>query len=64
MVPWLRTCVACVAGALLATCSPAPARWNVLLVTLDTTRADFLGAYGGPAGITPNFDALAAEGAR
>lgn len=34
---------------------------NLLLVTLDTTRADALGAYGGRA-VTPSFDYLAAEG--
>jgi arylsulfatase A-like enzyme/Tfp pilus assembly protein PilF len=35
---------------------------NVLLITLDTTRADRIGAYGyGPAE-TPRLDALAAEG--
>ncbi len=36
--------------------------WNVLLVTLDTTRADFLGCYGKESARTPNFDRLAAEG--
>ena len=34
---------------------------NLLLVTLDTTRADALGAYGGRA-VTPSLDQLAAEG--
>lgn len=34
---------------------------NVLLVTLDTTRPDRLGPYGGPAN-TPVLDRLAAEG--
>lgn len=37
---------------------------NVLLVTLDTTRADRLGCYGYAAGKTPNLDALAARGVR
>lgn len=37
---------------------------SVLLVTLDTTRADHLGAYGFAAAHTPNLDQLAAEGAR
>ncbi|MGH7789464.1 MAG: sulfatase family protein [Candidatus Binatia bacterium] len=37
------------------------ARPNVLLITLDTLRADRLGCYGGPAG-TPHIDRLAAEG--
>ena len=36
---------------------------NVLLVTIDTLRADALGSYGGRA-ITPSLDRLAASGAR
>jgi arylsulfatase A-like enzyme/tetratricopeptide (TPR) repeat protein len=36
---------------------------NVLLVTIDTLRADALGSYGGRA-ITANLDRLAAQGAR
>src|SRR5436309_6599376 len=36
---------------------------NILFVTIDTLRADALGAYGGRA-ITPNLDKLAARGAR
>lgn len=36
---------------------------NVLLVTIDTLRADSLGVYGGRAA-TPNFDGLAGGGAR
>jgi arylsulfatase A-like enzyme/Tfp pilus assembly protein PilF len=43
---------------------PALARGNVLLVTIDTLRADRVGAYGGPAGVTPTLDRLAAEGLR
>ena len=35
---------------------------NVLLVTLDTTRADRVGAYGYLAAETPYIDALAASG--
>jgi len=38
-------------------------RQNVLLVTIDTLRADALGSYGGPAS-TPVLDRLAAEGVR
>ena len=34
---------------------------NLLLVTLDTTRADALGAYGGKA-VTPSLNYMAAEG--
>jgi arylsulfatase A-like enzyme/tetratricopeptide (TPR) repeat protein len=35
---------------------------NVLLITLDTTRADRIGAYGYTAAETPRLDALASEG--
>lgn len=37
---------------------------SVLVVTLDTTRADHLGAYGRKPSITPHLDRLAAEGVR
>jgi hypothetical protein len=37
---------------------------NVLLVTIDTLRADHVGAYGSTAGVTPTIDRLAAEGLR
>jgi arylsulfatase A-like enzyme len=36
-------------------------RPNLLLVTLDTTRADHLGCYGYRRATSPNVDALAAE---
>lgn len=36
--------------------------WNLLVVTLDTTRADALGCYGNPAAATPHLDRLAREG--
>lgn len=35
---------------------------NVLLVTLDTVRADHFTCYGYSRATTPNFDALAEEG--
>ena len=35
---------------------------NVLLITLDTTRADHIGAYGYAAAQTPSLDALARDG--
>ncbi len=55
-----------------ASCTPAPdaegralpAGTNLLLVTLDTTRADRLGCYGHAAARTPNLDALATRGVR
>ncbi len=62
--------------SLLASCStelPPPANaidsgsargFNLLLVTLDTTRADAIGCYGARNAGTPNLDALAARGIR
>ena len=41
-----------------------PAARNVLLITVDTTRADFLSCYGSALLTTPNIDALAARGVR
>ncbi len=66
---------AVIAGVLLAAVvaylwwgrAPAPALQpidqNVLLITIDTLRADALASYGGRAS-TPNLDRLAARGAR
>ena len=42
----------------------AAAGSNLVLITLDTTRADHLGCYGHGAGATPELDALAARGVR
>jgi arylsulfatase A-like enzyme/Flp pilus assembly protein TadD len=49
-------------GLLGAGCSRP--RLNVLLVTLDTTRADRIGCYGFPLARTPRLDRLAREGVR
>lgn len=37
---------------------------HVVLVSLDTTRADHVGCYGSPRVLTPTLDELAGEGAR
>jgi arylsulfatase A-like enzyme/Flp pilus assembly protein TadD len=42
--------------------SPSPRDLNLVVVTLDTTRADRLGCYGFAGVETPNIDGLAAEG--
>jgi len=53
-----------------AGCAPDPSqraldpRPNVLLITLDTLRADCLGCYGSPDVKTPAIDRLAGEGVR
>jgi choline-sulfatase len=53
------------AASCLQGCNPAPKvpekRWNVVLVTVDTLRADKVGAYGGDVP-TPHIDRLADEG--
>ena len=48
-----------VAGGPLAAGQP-----NVVLIIIDTLRADQVGAYGSAAGATPELDALAARGVR
>jgi arylsulfatase A-like enzyme len=42
----------------------APAGPHLVVVVVDTLRADVLGAYGGPAGLTPRLDALARRATR
>lgn len=57
-------------GVLAALCAhaeapPGPVQGgNLVLVTLDTTRADHLGAWGWPHARTPHLDRLAARGTR
>ena len=41
---------------------PPPSRPNVLLVSIDTLRADHLGCYGYGRDTSPALDALAAQG--
>lgn len=51
------------AVALLVVCGACSAQRlpDVVLITLDATRADRLGAYGYPRGITPELDAFARD---
>jgi len=49
-------------GGDVAQPSPEPGAPNVLLVTLDTTRADHIGAYGYDRIQTPILDAMASDG--
>ncbi|MBX2802390.1 MAG: sulfatase-like hydrolase/transferase [Myxococcales bacterium] len=51
-------------GALLGCGRVEPPPPSLVLLTLDTTRADRLGAYGYMGAHTPNLDALALEGVR
>src|SRR5712692_6515090 len=49
------------APAVLAAAGPSP---NVVVITIDTLRADHLGCYGYKQIRTPNVDSLAADGVR
>lgn len=42
----------------------ATPRWNVVLISIDTLRADHLSCYGRERRTSPNLDALAADGVR
>lgn len=62
----LGAAAALVAGAVATGCGTGsegggPSPRHVLLVTVDTLRADRLGAYGSELGATPALDASAAE---
>lgn len=48
-----------VAGSLYAATAPRP---NVILITVDTVRADRMGFLGSKLGLTPNLDAFAQQG--
>lgn len=54
---WLALFLLVVLGG----CSEEP-RWNVVIVTFDTTRADHLSPYGHPQARTPVSEQLAREG--
>ncbi len=65
---WLRAvCLPsalALAAALLAGCTPASSVDRIVLVTIDTLRADHVGSYGGKWVPTPTLDALAERGVR
>lgn len=64
----MRPCCALLLVLLLSACAREPAPdgrvESVLLITIDTLRADRVGAYGYPRASTPALDALANQGAR
>jgi len=61
---WLGLVTLLVLGSCAKT--PDASGPNILLITLDTTRADYLSCYGheGPVQITPHLDSLATDGVR
>jgi len=78
MSPRARGLLLCVAGLTAACASPAvpapdttpgttsaaPIAQHVVLITIDTLRADHVGAYGAAGARTSTLDALARDGAR
>src|ERR1700704_3147389 len=67
MVPTFRRLIL-ILTVLTALCAaaqtPTKPALNVVLITIDTLRADHLGCYGYKQIKTPNIDGLAADGAR
>lgn len=61
---FLGTLSVLVAGAAVYFASGRQGRPNVLLISIDTLRADHLGSYGYAAAQTASLDALAARGLR
>lgn len=62
----ILACSAILCGAILcvAACASAAERPNILLITIDTLRADHCSAYGYANATTPTLQRLATEGAR
>ncbi len=50
---------AAIAGAAYLFLSSRPPKFNLIIISVDTLRADRLGAYGGRTGASPNLDAFA-----
>ena len=57
------TLVACGTTRRQEPAPPSPSAQNVVIITIDTLRADRVGAYGYKAAHTPTLDRLAREGA-
>ena len=56
--------LAACSAALISACSPRAERWNVVLVLVDTLRADHLSTYGYGRPTSPTLDRLAGDAAR
>lgn len=63
--PAIRGTAAVALACLMIACSPAPEEPerapDVILIVIDTMRADRLGCYGYPGQVSPNIDGFAAE---
>lgn len=61
---WVSVLFLVLAQAAPGQTAPAPTSSSLVLLTLDTTRSDHLGAYGAAGARTPVLDDLAARGVR
>lgn len=61
-IAWSIAIAVCLAPAIA--CGRAPAQPHLVLITVDTLRADRVGCYGDDSGATPEIDRLCAESAR
>src|SRR5436305_9899008 len=58
----MGTLLTCMWGAFPCLAFPDPPRSSVVLISIDTLRADHLGCYGDRKARTPALDALARQG--
>ena len=58
--PWFLLCILTL--VVFPVDSPAAAKPNIVLITLDSTRADRMGFMGAHSGLTPNLDGIAHQG--
>ena len=62
-----RDALALLLGCLLSSCGDpetADRPQRIVLLVLDALHADHMGCYGGPRGVTPHLDRVAAGGVR
>ncbi|HEY2933393.1 MAG TPA: sulfatase-like hydrolase/transferase [Acidobacteriota bacterium] len=60
----VRLCALCVFVVIPLLAAPPQSKPDIILITIDTLRADHLGCYGYPGIETPNIDRLARDGVR
>src|SRR5262249_16563140 len=58
---WWRPLLCALLLAAIAHAAQPAARPNIILITLDTTRADRMGFLGSPRELTPNLDSFAMQ---
>src|SRR5258708_24176861 len=62
-LPWVLLLAGCATTACAALSPAVSSRPNIVLITLDTTRADRMGFLGSKLGLSPNLDAMARQAA-